>query len=153
MQYIKRTKHLISPTICPKDPKKKTSTCLSVKGALKLWRDLQVEPNSLKLSKFHKNRSLYLSPFGPRCTDSSSLMKSVMEERSLHSGSHHLQQRPESCAALKYSFMDETPTEFCLKSFQQLNLIQFYSELPVTAWQHAQSFERNICIPLLPGFD
>ena len=49
------------------------------------------------------------------------------------SQSYHLQQRPESSAALKYSFMVETPTEFCLKSFQQLNLIQFYSELLVTA--------------------
>ena len=49
------------------------------------------------------------------------------------SQSYHLQQRQGSSAALKYSFMVETPTEFCLKSFQQLNLIQFYSELPVTA--------------------
>ena len=46
-------------------------------------------------------------------------------------------------AALKYSFMVETPTEFCLKSFQQLNLIQFYSELPVTAWQHAHIHKIN----------
>ena len=152
MQYIKRSKHLISPIICPKDPKKPQP--------VSVWKELWNFEGTCKLNQtlsncqsFIKKRSLYLSPFGPQCTDSSSLMKSVMEERSLHSGSHHLQQRPESCAALKYSFMVETPTEFCLKSFQQLNLIQFYSELPVTAWQHAQSFERNICIPLLPGFD
>ena len=83
--------------------------------------------------KFHQYRSLYWSPFSLKCIGSG-LMKMyggrVVEKSSQ---SYHLQQRAESSAALKYSFMVETPTEFCLKSFQQLNLIQFYSELLVTA--------------------